>query len=621
MNNKYLRLKKLQSFFLMLFFMSMSLTAFAQSGSGSNSGSQSNSGDCCDQGDKPGNITFRYVGGSCSNSANSQGSKFECSGGSTNNGSVYIVASEKENGGGKRFFSGNVSLNQTFNIDDNGDKFGSKTFLEIFNSQGGSRLQRLNVHTSCSAPIVPGDQFGALILESIRFQNGVSCSPPTPPEVCPTPSINNPTSGIISSNGNFCINAPVVFSAPDLGFPCLTYTWNFGNNASPSTFIGRGPVNVTFFSTGNRQISLTIDNNCDRSLNGGGSGSSGSDNSGLGSDVGGNETGNSNDGSDSGSTSNGSSGTDSSEGGVTMNGAIICPGLPAGMGGEGSGSSGSDNSGSGGGSDIGGNASDSNDGTDSGSTSGNSIGTDSSKDGSDNRSNCVPCRKTTTITITVENCNQNNNGMIGDMVWNDLDGDGIMDNGEPGIQGVIATLSKDNGQFIDQTTTDFFGKYKFNNVMPNMSYKVTFTNIPAGFSFAPMDQGGNEETDSDVNPNTGMTTPVFIGPGGIRLDQDAGLVQGNPNQASVGDRVFADNNGNGIQDPGEPGIGGVTVKLQNSDGNTLQTLTTNGNGNYTFSGLQQGLYKVMFNTPNGFVITMPKQGAMIIQIQMFRITK
>ena len=443
--------------------------------------------------------------------------------------------------------------------------------------------------------------------DSSNNNNGDPCNCCTPAEVCPTPSINAPSSPQISVNGNYCVNAPVTFSTPDLGFPCIEYVWNFGANASPQTFVGRGPVDVTFFSAGNRQISLTIDNNCDRSSNpnASGSGSSGSDNSGAGSDSDGSAS-NSNDGSDSGSTSNGSEGTDSSDGRMVINGGVICPSMPAGMGGSGSGSSGSDDSGSVG-SDSGGSGSNSNDGTDSGSTSNGSAGTDSSQDGSDNFSNCVPCRNTVSININVENCNQPAMGMIGDMVFNDLNGNGVMDSGEPGIQGIIVTLSKDNGDFVDQQTSDFFGKYKF-NVIPNMSYKLTYTNIPSGFNFTDQNQGGNEANDSDANPNTGMTDPIFINPGDMRLDQDVGLVQGNANQGSVGDRVFSDNNGNGIQENGEPGIGGVTVKLQGFNGNILQETTTDGNGNYLFNGVSQGLYKVMFNTPTGFAITVPKQG-------------
>lgn len=52
----------------------------------------------------------------------------------------------------------------------------------------------------------------------------------------------------------------------------------------------------------------------------------------------------------------------------------------------------------------------------------------------------------------------------------------------------------------------------------------------------------------------------------------------------IGHRVWADTNGNGIQDPGEPGIAGATVDLYASNGTTLiSSTTTDSNGNYSFS--------------------------------------
>lgn len=83
---------------------------------------------------------------------------------------------------------------------------------------------------------------------------------------------------------------------------------------------------------------------------------------------------------------------------------------------------------------------------------------------------------------------------------------------------------------------------------------------------------------------------------------------------SIGDTVFNDFDGDGVQDPGEPGIGGVEVKLY-SDGGTLgvidggdavvATLTTDANGRYLFSGLtNSGTYLVSVESPPvGFAFT------------------
>jgi uncharacterized repeat protein (TIGR01451 family) len=76
-------------------------------------------------------------------------------------------------------------------------------------------------------------------------------------------------------------------------------------------------------------------------------------------------------------------------------------------------------------------------------------------------------------------------------------------------------------------------------------------------------------------------------------------------RGSIGDTVFNDRNGNGQQDPGEPGVDNVTVTLTQPgpDGqfgtpdDITQTTTTNNNGNYSFSDLPAGSYRVTVNPP------------------------
>jgi LPXTG-motif cell wall-anchored protein len=60
---------------------------------------------------------------------------------------------------------------------------------------------------------------------------------------------------------------------------------------------------------------------------------------------------------------------------------------------------------------------------------------------------------------------------------------------------------------------------------------------------------------------------------------------------TIGDTVWSDENGNGIQDNGEKGIAGARLRLTLPDGSTLET-TTNANGLYLFSALPAGTYKV-----------------------------
>ena len=70
--------------------------------------------------------------------------------------------------------------------------------------------------------------------------------------------------------------------------------------------------------------------------------------------------------------------------------------------------------------------------------------------------------------------------------------------------------------------------------------------------------------------------------------------------ALIGDRVWSDDDGDGVQDPGEPGIGGVTVQLRGAgaDGilftadDSLANTTSTADGSYLFSGVAPGEYVV-----------------------------
>ncbi len=65
-------------------------------------------------------------------------------------------------------------------------------------------------------------------------------------------------------------------------------------------------------------------------------------------------------------------------------------------------------------------------------------------------------------------------------------------------------------------------------------------------------------------------------------------------QASIGDFVWNDNNGNGLQDGGELGIGGVFVQLFSNSGMLIQSTTTNAAGIYIFNNVQAGSYYLKF---------------------------
>jgi len=65
----------------------------------------------------------------------------------------------------------------------------------------------------------------------------------------------------------------------------------------------------------------------------------------------------------------------------------------------------------------------------------------------------------------------------------------------------------------------------------------------------------------------------------------------------AGDTVFSDSDGDGIQDPGEPGIAGVAVELHDAHGVLLGTATTGAGGQYSFA-VDRASYEVRIAASN-----------------------
>ena len=191
---------------------------------------------------------------------------------------------------------------------------------------------------------------------------------------------------------------------------------------------------------------------------------------------------------------------------------------------------------------------------------------------------------------------------LGDYVFADNNGDGIQNSGDTALEGVTVQLRDGNGNVIASTTTAADGSYLFNNLTPG-DYQVQFT-APDGFEFTTANQGSDDELDSDADSN-GLTQSVTLTSGENNLSLDAGLVQ----LASLGDYVFADNNGDGIQNSGDTALEGVTVQLRDGNGNVIASTTTAADGSYFFDRLYPGDYQVQFTAPDGFEFTTANQGS------------
>jgi hypothetical protein len=76
----------------------------------------------------------------------------------------------------------------------------------------------------------------------------------------------------------------------------------------------------------------------------------------------------------------------------------------------------------------------------------------------------------------------------------------------------------------------------------------------------------------------------------------------------LGNRVWLDVNKNGVQDPEEPGIGGICVNLYNAAGDRIATTTTDSNGYYGFNVPANASYSIEFVRPSYLNFTQPNVG-------------
>ena len=183
---------------------------------------------------------------------------------------------------------------------------------------------------------------------------------------------------------------------------------------------------------------------------------------------------------------------------------------------------------------------------------------------------------------------------------------------EPVKEGVVVKLlDAVTGAVIAETTTDADGNYKFDSV-PVGDYKIMGV-APDGTEFTIQDAGTDDSVDSDVD-GEGVSGVVTVTAKG-EIDIDLGVCEKAPEPGSLSGRYFCDTNDND-QDDGngnEPGVAGVLVILIGADGlpavdidgNPVDSVFTDANGEYSFGNLAAGTYRVVFDDVNG--VTAGKQ--------------
>jgi protocatechuate 3,4-dioxygenase beta subunit len=209
---------------------------------------------------------------------------------------------------------------------------------------------------------------------------------------------------------------------------------------------------------------------------------------------------------------------------------------------------------------------------------------------------CANCNGQGTVAIGSESIEDFNfgyepagYGTIGDFVWHDLNGDGYQNAGEPGLPGITVNLYLDYGngyQLVDSTETNGSGFYSFANLPPG-DYRVE---VDTADTDLPTDANGTLYV-----PTTPTTDDVTLASGQTYLDADFGFAPG----GIIGNTIYWDANANADQDWNEPGILDVTVNLEVWNGSNwvpYASDTTDSEGEYLFTGLPAGDYRVVVDT-------------------------
>jgi protocatechuate 3,4-dioxygenase beta subunit len=177
------------------------------------------------------------------------------------------------------------------------------------------------------------------------------------------------------------------------------------------------------------------------------------------------------------------------------------------------------------------------------------------------------------------------------VVYDDLDGDGVRDPGEPGIAGAQVSLSGDATQ--GPVTTGADGSFRFDGLQPG-EYVLTQSEA-AGYLDAFETAGSAGGT--IIAPN--RIEQIVVAPGQLA----AGYLFGDVRPASLSGVVFVDTDGDGVQDAGETGIPGVDITLTGTDlfgAPVATTATTAFGGTYSFAGLLPGTYVIAEAQPSGY---------------------
>ncbi|MGI6496618.1 MAG: SdrD B-like domain-containing protein [Kiritimatiellia bacterium] len=191
-------------------------------------------------------------------------------------------------------------------------------------------------------------------------------------------------------------------------------------------------------------------------------------------------------------------------------------------------------------------------------------------------------------------------GSIGSLVWEDLNGNGVQDAGEPGISNVVVRLTDLEGTLISTNVTDAAGAYAFTDI-PAGIYFVQVLH-PAGYTNTLARAGTDDTTDSDGD-EAGWSWPVQVGSGQNRNDVDFGLYR----PARLYGYAYQDADNSLTHNTGDGAADGMLVQLW-QDGFEIASTNAAADGYYEFAGLAPGTYTVRFTCDTSALTAIPTTG-------------
>lgn len=188
---------------------------------------------------------------------------------------------------------------------------------------------------------------------------------------------------------------------------------------------------------------------------------------------------------------------------------------------------------------------------------------------------------------------------LGDLIWEDLNGNGLFESGEPGIMGIDVSLSGTDifgTAVLKITSSDNNGQYLFENLNPG-NYTVRLDQTRE-YNAGPANQGNDDTVDNDFDVMFESHTFDLVS-GENNQTIDAGLFL----PGAIRGMVWEDNNCDGIfgfNDSRMPNVELNLIGTTNAGDQISISVFSDQNGQYIFDGLAPGDYNVSVLLPDTY---------------------